>query len=112
MDTVTETYRTLVDAIRQSLSDCGFEATAEHHHSMGAGSKYLLLSREDRAICLKWDAGDRLFVVECCSRTPGSPVGVWEIVCQERFDPEADDPAEVRQMVGRICTSVREHVPD
>jgi hypothetical protein len=112
MDTVTEAYRTLVDAIRESLSDCGFEATAEHHHSMGTGAKYLLLTTEDRAVCLKWDATHKRFVVECCSRRQGSPVGVWEIVCEEQFDPETDDVEDVRLMADRICSSVREQVPD
>jgi hypothetical protein len=112
MDAVTEAYRILVDAIRESLRDCGFEATAEHHHSVGTGAKYLLLTTEDRAVCLKWDAASKRFVVECCSRRPESPVGVWEVVCEEQFDPETDQVADVRLMAGRICSSVRERVPD
>lgn len=112
MDTVTAAYRTLVDAIRESLSDCGFEATAEHHHSMGTGAKYLLLTTEDRAVCLKWDAARKRFVVECCSRRSDAPVGVWEIVCEEQFDPETDGVEDVRLMASRICASVAERVPD
>ncbi len=87
MDNLTETYEALASAVRSALGSRGFKVAEEHHHTHAKGSRYILLTSDDQAVCLSWDGEDANFQLECCQRTEDAGLGVWEMICREHFDP-------------------------
>ena len=102
MDNVTETYQKLAEALQSSLVGQGFEIVEEHHHAQPAGSRYVVLMSGNQAVCLTWDAESEAFRLECCERTEGTHGGVWEMMCQEQFNPRTDGPERTREIIEAI----------
>jgi hypothetical protein len=106
MDDVTQTYETLASALRSALGSRGFEVTEEHHHTHAKGSRYILLTNSDQAVCLSWDGENAHFQLECCQRTEDAGLGVWEMICREHFDPLIHGSERTQAIVDVISTTL------
>ena len=102
MDNITQTYEALASALRSALGRRGFDVAEEHHHTHATGSRYILLTSSDQAVCLSWDGEESCFQLECCQRTEEEGLGVWEMMCRERFDPAIDGSERTQAIVDAI----------
>lgn len=106
MDNITQTYETLASALRSALGSRGFEVAEEHHHTHARGSRYILLTSSDQAVCLSWDGENAQFALECCQRTEEAGLGVWDMICREHFDPAIDGAERTQAIVDTISTTL------
>jgi hypothetical protein len=104
-DPLANAYRELAESLHEALARHGLALEVEHHHARPGGSRYVVMAGEEQAACLSWDGKASCFRLECCRKQAGA-TGAWEMICEERFDPERDGPERIAEMARAVVGAI------